>query len=116
MFFIGLTYINVLESVFLFLGNFLRKNSGITLLRQVMLFLHACGDVLEVGAGTRRNISYCRVGNEIVRQVTLMESSDKMLGEAKSINSCHYKLMDVVLHLRSMPFIGHYIEYARGYD
>mmetsp|Transcript_55604 Transcript_55604/g.67054 ORF Transcript_55604/g.67054 Transcript_55604/m.67054 type:complete len:182 (+) Transcript_55604:97-642(+) len=49
-----------------------------------MLFFHARGEVLEVGAGTGRNIPYYRVGNGIVRQVILTDSSDKMLGEAKS--------------------------------
>lgn len=55
---------------------------GINLLRRALLYFHAKGDVLEVGAGTGRNLGYYP-GENTVRRVVLTDSSDKMLLRAK---------------------------------
>lgn len=55
---------------------------GINLLRRALLYFHAKGDVLEVGAGTGRNIGYYP-GPSTVRKIVLSDSSDKMLLKAK---------------------------------
>jgi methyltransferase OMS1 len=54
---------------------------GINLLRRALLYFHASGDVLEVGAGTGRNISYYRASS--VDRVVLTDSSDQMLLQAR---------------------------------
>lgn len=61
---------------------------GINLLRRALLYFHAKGDVLEVGAGTGRNLSYYP-GESTVKSIVLTDSSDKMLLRAKS------KLLDM---------------------
>ena len=53
---------------------------GINLLRRVLLYFHAKGDVLEVGAGTGRNIGYYP---SVASKIVLTDSSDKMLLRAK---------------------------------
>ena len=53
---------------------------GINLLRRALLYFHAKGTVLEVGAGTGRNIGYYP---SAVRKILLTDSSDKMLLKAK---------------------------------
>uniref|UniRef100_A0A7S2AAH9 Methyltransferase type 11 domain-containing protein n=1 Tax=Trieres chinensis TaxID=1514140 RepID=A0A7S2AAH9_TRICV len=55
---------------------------GINLMRRWMLFFHARGDVLEVGAGTGRNIDYYP-GASTVRRIVLTDTSDKMLLRAR---------------------------------
>lgn len=52
---------------------------GINLLRRALLYFHANGDVLEVGAGTGRNLGYYK---SAVNKVVLSDSSDKMLQRA----------------------------------
>lgn len=54
---------------------------GINLLRRALLFFHAKGTVLEVGAGTGRNIGYYP-GPSTIRKIVLTDSSDKMLLKA----------------------------------
>ncbi|KAL3802549.1 hypothetical protein ACHAWO_002955, partial [Cyclotella atomus] len=49
---------------------------GINLLRRALLYFHAKGDVLEVGAGTGRNLGYY---SSNVNKIVLSDSSDKML-------------------------------------
>lgn len=51
---------------------------GLHLLRRALLYFHAKGDVLEVGAGTGRNIGLYP-GGSTVRKIVLTDSSDKML-------------------------------------
>ena len=53
---------------------------GIGLMRRFLLFFHAKGNVLEVGAGTGRNIGKFPSS---VSKVVLTDSSDKMLERAK---------------------------------
>lgn len=53
---------------------------GINVLRRSLLYFHAKGLVLEVGAGTGRNVDYYPSS---VDRVLLMDLSDKMLAEAK---------------------------------
>lgn len=53
---------------------------GINLLRRALLYFHAEGDVLEVGAGTGRNLGYYK---SAVNKIVLSDSSDKMLLRAK---------------------------------
>ena len=53
---------------------------GIGLMRRFLLFFHAKGDVLEVGAGTGRNLGKYPSS---IRKVILTDSSDKMLEQAK---------------------------------
>jgi len=53
---------------------------GIGLLRRALLFFHAKGNVLEVGAGTGRNLG---LYPSSVDKVVLMDTSDKMLEKAK---------------------------------
>jgi methyltransferase OMS1 len=53
---------------------------GINLLRRWMLYFHARGTVLEVGAGTGRNITYYP---KAVRRVVLSDASNEMLQQAK---------------------------------
>ncbi len=53
---------------------------GINLLRRALLYFHAKGTVLEVGAGTGRNIGYYP---SAIQKVVLTDSSDKMLLKAK---------------------------------
>lgn len=48
---------------------------GIGLLRRCLLFFHAAGDVLEVGAGTGRNLPYYRAD----QRVTLTDASPAMV-------------------------------------
>lgn len=55
---------------------------GINLLRRALLYFHAKGDVLEVGAGTGRNLGYYP-GEATVQKIVLTDSSDKMLLRAK---------------------------------
>ena len=55
---------------------------GINLLRRSLLYFHSKGNVLEVGAGTGRNIKYYPK-NSSVDRVVLMDKSDLMLQEAK---------------------------------
>ncbi|KAK1743807.1 methyltransferase [Skeletonema marinoi] len=54
---------------------------GINLMRRALLYFHATGNVLEVGAGTGRNLGYYPSGS--VKKITLTDSSDKMLEKAK---------------------------------
>jgi methyltransferase OMS1 len=54
---------------------------GINLLRRWMLYWHARGTVLEVGAGTGRNIDYYP---KSVDRVLLMDSSAEMLQQAEA--------------------------------
>lgn len=53
---------------------------GIGLLRRALLFFHATGNVLEVGAGTGRNLG---LYPSSVDRVVLADTSDKMLERAK---------------------------------
>jgi methyltransferase OMS1 len=53
---------------------------GINLLRRSLLYFHAKGTVLEVGAGTGRNLSYYP---SRVKRVVLSDTSDQMLWQAK---------------------------------
>lgn len=55
---------------------------GINLLRRALLYFHARGDVLEVGAGTGRNLGYYP-SKSTVTKIVLSDSSDKMLLRAK---------------------------------
>ena len=55
---------------------------GITLLRR-LLCRHAHGDVLEVGAGTSRNLEYVRGYGNGVESVTLTDASTAMLEQAR---------------------------------
>lgn len=55
---------------------------GINILRRWMLFRHAKGTCLEVGAGTARNLPYYRFSSNVVHRVLLVDSSDLMLKEA----------------------------------
>ena len=54
---------------------------GINLLRRSLLYFHAAGIVLEVGAGTGRNISY--YPSSSVDRVLLTDTSDQMLLRAR---------------------------------
>ena len=54
---------------------------GIKLMRRAMLFWHASGNVLEVGAGTGRNINFYPMKH--VNRVVISDSSDKMLEVAR---------------------------------
>ena len=54
---------------------------GINLLRRSLLYFHSRGTCLEVGAGTGRNINY--YPSSSVDRVVLMDTSDKMLSEAR---------------------------------
>jgi methyltransferase OMS1 len=54
---------------------------GINLMRRSLLYFHATGTVLEVGAGTGRNVDY--YPSSSVDRVVLMDNSDKMLLEAR---------------------------------
>jgi methyltransferase OMS1 len=53
---------------------------GMNLLRRALLYFHAAGNVLEVGAGTGRNLSYYPAG---VNEITLTDVSDQMLLQAR---------------------------------
>jgi methyltransferase OMS1, mitochondrial len=53
---------------------------GIKLLRRALLYFNARGTVLEVGAGTARNLLYYP---DTVHRVVLVDSSDQMLNQAK---------------------------------
>ncbi|KAL7542347.1 hypothetical protein ACHAXR_012536 [Thalassiosira sp. AJA248-18] len=55
---------------------------GINLLRRALLYFHAKGDVLEVGAGTGRNLGFYP-GKSTVKKVMLTDSSEKMLLRAR---------------------------------
>jgi methyltransferase OMS1 len=54
---------------------------GINLLRRSLLYFHAKGTVLEVGAGTGRNTSYYPKSS--VDRVLMTDCSDKMLIQAR---------------------------------
>lgn len=54
---------------------------GINLLRRSLLYFHAKGVVLEVGAGTGRNVGYYPANS--VDRVLMTDSSDQMLSRAK---------------------------------
>lgn len=56
--------------------------TGILLLRRSLLYFHARGDVLEVGAGTARNLNYYK-SNKAIKRAVLSDSSDQMLIQAK---------------------------------
>ena len=66
---------------------------GINLLRRALLYFHAKGAVLEVGAGTGRNLGYYP-GKKTVSSIILTDASDKMLLRAKQ------KLEDTPSHER----------------
>jgi len=53
---------------------------GLPLLRRALLYFNAAGDVLEVGAGTGRNIDYYPSN---VNKVVLTDTSDQMLMRAR---------------------------------
>lgn len=53
---------------------------GINLLRRALLYFHAKGTVLEVGAGTGRNLSFYP---SAVDRVVISDSSDQMLMQAR---------------------------------
>jgi methyltransferase OMS1 len=53
---------------------------GINLLRRSLLYFHAKGTVLEVGAGTGRNLSYYP---SHVKRLVLSETSNQMLWQAR---------------------------------
>mmetsp|Transcript_79 Transcript_79/g.145 ORF Transcript_79/g.145 Transcript_79/m.145 type:complete len:283 (-) Transcript_79:131-979(-) len=55
---------------------------GIKLLRRIMLYWHAKGNILEVGAGTGRNLDYYP-NNDGIKRIVVTDLSDKMLMEAK---------------------------------
>ena len=64
------------------------KVMGINLLRRALLYFHARGKCLEVGAGTGRNIDYYPLAsedddNQKVTKVVLSDSSDQMILRAK---------------------------------
>jgi len=61
---------------------------GLPLLRRALLYFHARGSVLEVGAGTGRNIDYYP-SSPTVERVVLTDASDRMLLRARE------KLRDV---------------------
>ena len=54
---------------------------GINLLRRILLRWHAHGTVLEVGAGTARNISYYDASQ--VKRVIMVDASQTMLQQAQ---------------------------------
>lgn len=55
---------------------------GINLLRRALLYFHAKGQVLEVGAGTGRNLGYYP-GEKTVQKVFITDLSEKMLLKAR---------------------------------
>lgn len=55
---------------------------GIHLMRRALLYFHAKGEVLEVGAGTGRNLGYYP-DEATVSKVTLTDIGDKMLEQAR---------------------------------
>lgn len=62
---------------------------GLPLLRRALLYFNASGDVLEVGAGTGRNLDYYPKN---VQKVVLTDSSDQMLLQAREkIKNHSYK-------------------------
>jgi len=54
---------------------------GINILRRSLLYFHAKGVVLEVGAGTGRNVGY--YPSKTVERVLMTDASDEMLSKAK---------------------------------
>ena len=58
------------------------KVMGIHLLWRALLYFHAKGDALEVGAGTGRNLHYY-LGPSTVGKITLTDCSEKMLHRVK---------------------------------
>mmetsp|Transcript_24776 Transcript_24776/g.53441 ORF Transcript_24776/g.53441 Transcript_24776/m.53441 type:complete len:267 (+) Transcript_24776:55-855(+) len=83
---------------------------GINLLRRALLYFHAKGTVLEVGAGTGRNLGYYP-GKSTVSKIILTDSSEKMLLRAKeklsnmsSDERGRYQVMEAdAANLRSFP-------------
>lgn len=55
---------------------------GINLLRRFLVKWNAQGDVLEVGAGTARNLPYY-TNNDAIKRVVLSDSSEQMLDQTK---------------------------------
>ena len=55
---------------------------GLPLLRRSLLYFHAKGEVLEVGAGTGRNLNYYPMNQ--VKDVVLTDVSDQMLLQARN--------------------------------
>ena len=56
---------------------------GINILRRWLISRHAKGDVLEVGAGTGRNIPYYLKNSNVIRRVVLSDASSQMLQQAQ---------------------------------
>jgi len=65
---------------------------GIKLLRRFMLYWYANGNVLEVGAGTGRNLKYYPMKN--INRVLISDTSFEMLSEAKK------KISELPLEIR----------------
>jgi len=55
---------------------------GINLLRRMLLFFHAKGNCLEVGAGTCRNLPYYRLSSNVVRRVVVSDASEQMIQQS----------------------------------
>ena len=68
---------------------------GINLLRRWLLYFHAKGTVLEVGAGTARNVPYYPSS---VDRVVLSDASDQMLAQARDKIGAIDKPRFAVLH------------------
>jgi ubiquinone/menaquinone biosynthesis C-methylase UbiE len=60
---------------------------GINLLRRSLLYFHCTGTVLEVGAGTGRNLTYFTplLASSQGDRVVLMDQSDQMLAQATAV-------------------------------
>ena len=59
---------------------------GINLLRRLVLYWYAKGTVLEVGAGTGRNVPYYTYPR--VQRIVLVDSCDEMLDQAREKVMC----------------------------